>query len=715
MTHSAGQLLRYMSLSSYLSWVWSVRAFGLPDWESEPPCLLLVKNLTFGEAAALQRLIPGRLGLLCHRRAQSRRWKRLLGGWEECQVSAQSTRKAREWLTAQLSRGHTAVFCTRGFSPEAVDEILQKCRLPLRTLQISRESRLDLNEDHLILSLTPFVLSLRVYVDDVIQPADYCYETLQMRQLALSERALSEHEALQGSLAEACIRGLKRRQFANAVTDAGQQGKELSCGMMLAVAWEFSLLLRKLPNKRIGIVLPPGVAGILANLACVLADKVPVNLNFTAGRAAVESAYRIGGIETIVSASQLVDRFPDFPWTEQMVDIAEHLKKADKWSILKKRGAVGVLSSGELMKRIGCGGLSNHDEAGLLFTSGSSGEPKGVPLSHRNILANVAQIAPALPLREIPTMLGCLPLFHSMGFTVGVWWPLICGPRVVSYPSPLELNKLIEVIREFEPALYLTTPTFLRALMKKASRQDLKPLSMVVTGAEKCPPALKEEFEQIFGVPLCEGYGMTETTPVVSVNRLEEKERFIPGPVTGTVGPLLPGINVRTCEPGTGRRLPPGSSGVLWFSGANVFRGYLGLPEKNREVLEDGWYCSGDVGRLNREGFLTIEGRVSRFSKIGGEMVPHGKVETVLMDLARQSGQEIRIAVFGVEDLSKGEILVALCEGCPDESRLRQAFRETGMPNLWWPKTFVEVDSLPSLASGKLDLKACQELARERA
>ena len=234
---------------------------------------------------------------------------------------------------------------------------------------------------------------------------------------------------------------------------------------------------------------------------------------------------------------------------------------------------------------------------------------------------------------------------------------------------------------------------------------------MAVTGAEKLPPAVKAEFEEKFGIPLSEGYGMTETTPVISVNRLEDKEHFVPGSVTGSVGPLLPGVDVRVKSVETGETLGLNESGMLWFGGANVFRGYLNNPQKNAEVLQDGWYVSGDVGRLDLNGFLYIEGRVSRFSKIGGEMVPHGTVENQLIELVReQKGHEVHVAIFGKADEAKGESLVALVDTEIDTTALRTLFQEKGLPNLYWPKKFIQVESLPALASGKLDLKACQEV-----
>ncbi len=700
-----------MLLKTFLSpWIQS-RAFGEPDWEQGKKHLYTLPHATYGDLLALQKLNPQRFLILCHESAAASIACGPLGGLRvEC-IPEGDTQAARDWISDSLNREVPVVLIEHGFSVEYLNEVLIKTRAPLRVIVSGRDGELDLSPYYQVLALKPFAKSVRFYFADLIPPADYSREKVQEAQLRLSARALDEHPALKGTLARACIQGLKKRQFQEIIIDAGQGGKSLKAGMLLAIAWQVSREFKSIRDQRIGIVLPPGIAATVANLACLLAGKIPVNLNFTVGRASVESAMKTGQIRQIITARQLQGRLKEFPWPEQVIDIAEILKSIDKLGVLQKRWAILWSSAATLANTMDLPTQGNHEEAGLLFTSGSSGEPKGVPLSHRNILSNTAQITAALRLEDLPTLLGCLPVFHSFGFTVGLWWPLINGPKVVTYPSPLDFGKLLDAIEKYQIALYVTTPTFLRSVMKKAKKSQLRSLRMAVTGAEKLPPAVKDEFEEKFGIPVCEGYGMTETTPVVSVNRLENRKHFVRGRLTGSVGPLLPGVDVRVKSVETGEPLGLNESGMLWFGGANVFRGYLGLPDKNAEVLQDGWYVSGDVGRLDANGFLYIEGRVSRFSKIGGEMVPHGSVENQLTELLQeQLGKEVHVAVFGKADEAKGESLVALVDSEIDSTALRGLFQKKGLPNLYWPKKFIQVESLPALASGKLDLKACQEL-----
>jgi acyl-[acyl-carrier-protein]-phospholipid O-acyltransferase/long-chain-fatty-acid--[acyl-carrier-protein] ligase len=702
-----------MILKTLLSTFLQVRAFAEPDWQNEKPHLYLLTNATVGELAVLQKRIQRTLRVIVHESAAASIGAGVLGGFNVQCVSGKNTQLARDLISDSINRGMPAVLIERGFSVEFLDEVMNKARVPTRVVVSGRDGLLDISQHHPVLSLQPFSSALRVYFSETIAPAEYSRERIQQWQLRLSARALDDHSALKGTLVRACLAGLKKRQTNVVMIDAGQGGKSLTGGMLIAIAWQISLELKKKRSRRIGIVLPPGIAATVANLACLMADKIPVNLNFTVGRASVESAMRTGEISDMISARQLKSKLKDFPWPEgkNLIDIGDELKSIDKIGVLQKRWTVFWSSASVLADRLGLPEKGNHEEAGLLFTSGSSGEPKGVPLSHRNILANTAQVSAVLRLSELPSLLGCLPVFHSFGFTVGLWWPLIRGPKVITYPSPLDFAKLIETIEKYEIALYVTTPTFLRSVMKKAKKEQLRSLRMAVTGAEKLPPAVKDEFEQRYGIPVCEGYGMTETTPVISVNLLENKSLFIPGRVTGSVGPLLPGVDVQVRSVTTGEPVGLNESGMLWFGGANVFRGYLNLPEKSEEVLQDGWYVSGDVGRLDPQGFLYIEGRVSRFSKIGGEMVPHGTVENQLMELLQeQLAKEVHVAVFGKSDEAKGESLVVLVDTEIDSSALRTLFQQKGLPNLWWPKKFIQVESLPALASGKLDLKACQEM-----
>jgi acyl-[acyl-carrier-protein]-phospholipid O-acyltransferase/long-chain-fatty-acid--[acyl-carrier-protein] ligase len=361
----------------------------------------------------------------------------------------------------------------------------------------------------------------------------------------------------------------------------------------------------------------------------------------------------------------------------------------------------------------------NHDEAVLLFTSGSSGDPKGVVLSHRNLIGNVSQFRVMLDANRDDLILASLPFFHSFGCTVTLWFPLIEGVRILTYPNPLESAKCAELIERHRVTIMLAAPTFLRGYLRKAEPQQMKSLRLAITGAEKLPRAVADAFAERFGKQVFEGYGLTETSPVVSVN-LPEPEPANPGdPVQpsqrpGSVGKLAPGIAAEIREPDSGEQLSLHESGMLWLRGPNIFEGYLGDPARTAEVLQDGWLKTGDLGRFDEDCFLFIEGRLSRFSKIGGEMVPHETVEQKILHALNLGNEgERTIAVTSVVDAQKGEALVLLSTIEIDQSKMRAQLHEAGVPNLWIPKTILRVEEIPVLATGKLDLRACSELARK--
>ncbi len=290
---------------------------------------------------------------------------------------------------------------------------------------------------------------------------------------------------------------------------------------------------------------------------------------------------------------------------------------------------------------------------------------------------------------------------------------------MVTYPNPLDAQKLIETIERHKLQLLITTPTFLRAFLRKAKPEQLRSLKMVVTGAEKLPPDLLREFEAKFGIQVSEGYGMTEASPVVAVNLFDEPpSRMNPDGVLGrrigSVGRMVPGMAARIRDPETGEDLDIFQSGMLWLRGANIFEGYFKETDQTTAVLQEGWYKTGDVGRFDEDGFLFIEGRMSRFSKIAGEMVPHLTVEQKIveaLDLHPAHGEGPPVAVVGVPDEKRGESLVLLSAVPVEQPELRKRLVAMGLPNLWIPKVVKQVPAIPILATGKLDIRACHRLA----
>ena len=478
-------------------------------------------------------------------------------------------------------------------------------------------------------------------------------------------------------------------------------------------------LRRACPERRIAIVLPASKGGVVANLAVVLAGKVPVGLNFTSGRSALARAEEIAGLTTAISANAFAQRLPDFPWPQKTIQLDE-LLPAMKRQIFFWWMAAILLPARILVRWLEVPTEGGHEEAVLLFTSGSSGDPKGVVLSHRNLVGNVAQFRVVLDATREDLILASLPFFHSFGCTVTLWFPLIDGVRIVTYPNPLEAAKCAELIERYRVTVVLAAPTFLRGYLRKAEAKQFQSVRLTITGAEKLPRNLAEAFEERLGKPVFEGYGLTETSPVVSVNLPDPKpsqpgETVQPSNRPGSVGKLVPGLAAEIREPETGRKLSLHDSGMLWLRGPNIFEGYLNDPARTAEVLQDGWLKTGDLGRFDQDGFLFIEGRLSRFSKIGGEMVPHETVEhQIQAALGLGNEGERAIAVAAVIDSQKGEALVLLSTIEIDQAKLRAQLQEAGVPNLWIPKTIKRVEQIPVLATGKLDLRACSEIAARR-
>jgi acyl-[acyl-carrier-protein]-phospholipid O-acyltransferase/long-chain-fatty-acid--[acyl-carrier-protein] ligase len=542
--------------------------------------------------------------------------------------------------------------------------------------------------------------------------------TVREELLKLGEFCFSRRPSLNQHLAEACVRGLKRAITRTHVIDGIDQSK-LSRAKVLGAAAALSRYLRtRFPDERIAIVLPAGKGAVIANLAVTLAGKVPVDLNFTSGRAAIESSCRRANLRVAISATQFMTRLNDFPWPENVLKLDELMPRIKTQIFLWL--TMSILFPARLLVRfLQIPKEGGHAEAVLLFTSGSSGEPKGVILSHRNILGNVSQFNVLLDAGKEDAILASLPFFHSFGSTVTLWYPLVEGVRIVTYPNPLEAAKNAALIERYKLTLLLATPTFLRAYLRKAEPHQFRSLRFVITGAEKLPLDLAKSFEERFAQRVLEGYGLTETAPVVSVNLPEPKptkpgEEVQPSSRLGSVGKMAPGIAAEIREPESDRKLSLHETGMLWLRGPNIFEGYLHDPERTAEVLRDGWFKTGDIGRFDEDGFLYIEGRLSRFSKIGGEMVPHEALEQKIITALGLDDQSVRvIAIVGVTDEAKGEAVVLLSAADIDLANLRAKLNEAGVPNLWIPKKVCRVESIPVLASGKLDLEKCRDVAQQ--
>lgn len=524
-------------------------------------------------------------------------------------------------------------------------------------------------------------------------------------------------------LGEQFVRSAKRNWNRRAVADTS--GKALSYGRILAgtlaLAGKLKEILSESPSEKgglggigaggyVGVLLPPSVGGVLTNLALSLMGRVPVNLNYTASEASFRSAVEQCGITTIITSRAFLDKLPALPRVEGMIlleDILPAITTRDRLLALV-RGR--VLPSRLLCNRVG---FDAGRVATVIFSSGSTGEPKGVMLTHHNIMSNIEALRMVFRVTLNDNVCSALPFFHSLGFTATLWFPLTSGFSSAYHSNPMDGEKIAQVVREHRSTILLATPTFLLAYLRRAKKEDFATLRLVVTGAEKLKSKLADSFQEKFGVRPLEGYGATELSPVITLSLPDVEVGGVRqhGSKEGSVGHPIPGVAIRVVDPDSGATLKPGQPGLLLVRGPNVMLGYLGRSDKTAEAVRDGWYITGDIGVMDDDGFIRITDRLSRFSKIGGEMVPHGVVED---ELHSRIGQNQVLAVTAVPDDKKGERLVVIyTREATDAETLQRHMAESALPNLWKPgrDSYIGVENLPILGSGKLDLKQLREIA----
>jgi acyl-[acyl-carrier-protein]-phospholipid O-acyltransferase/long-chain-fatty-acid--[acyl-carrier-protein] ligase len=514
------------------------------------------------------------------------------------------------------------------------------------------------------------------------------------------------------------IHAMRRHPFRMMMADATRPSVSGLQALIGAIALARALRPYWEDQRHVGLYLPPSVAGALVNVAATLCGKTAVNLNYTAGRAGLESAARQAGLRTVVTSRTFLEKakleLPEGPTILFLEDLRRHIGGPQKAFAM----LLTLLAPIRLIE-LACGQsrrVSMGDLATIVFSSGSTGEPKGVMLSHFNIDANAQAAAQVLALYPNERVLGILPFFHSFGYLV-FWLVMHHGAGMVFHPSPLDAAAIGELVHKYRITFLVTTPTFLQLYQRRCTPDQFGSLRVVLTGAEKLRERQAQSFHDRFGISPIEGYGVTECSPVVAVNCPDFRAAgfFQPASRRGTVGQPLPGVSVRIVDPDSFDPLPPDTPGMLLVKGPNVMQGYLGRDDLTAKVMQDGWYVTGDIALVDEDGFLKITDRLSRFSKIGGEMVPHGQVEEALN---QASGGEIAtFAVTGIPDERKGEQLAVLYT-C-DESRIPEVLNKaaaSGLPNLFLPakSNFVKVESLPVLGSGKLDLKRLKQIAVER-
>ncbi|MBI5202482.1 MAG: MFS transporter [Elusimicrobia bacterium] len=449
----------------------------------------------------------------------------------------------------------------------------------------------------------------------------------QIRQsiLELGSDAFRKRLAERRPLSLAFLREAKRHPLRFAIADS--LGTKLSYGSALMKAWALGRALdRALPGgENAGLLLPPSAAGALANIGLSLAGRVPINLNYSTSLEVVFACADKAGIGRIATTRKLVEKL-GWDLGERAVYV-EDVAKTISAPVAAFAGAMMLLLPLRLAELFFAPKARGPLErmATVIFTSGSTGIPKGVMLSHANVASNLESMAQVFQVGKQDRILGVLPFFHSFGYSVTLWFPLISGFGVVYHSNPLDARKIGELADEFQATFLLGTPTFLASYLRRVEPEKFKSVRYVVVGAEKLRDDLAIAFRERFGVTPLEGYGCTELSPVACVNipDINWPGARQKGTKLGSVGQPIPGVLAKIVDPDTKEPKAEGESGLLLVKGPNVMLGYLGDPEKTAEVVRDGYYVTGDIASVDPDGFITITDRLSRFSKIGGEMVPH--------------------------------------------------------------------------------------------
>jgi acyl-[acyl-carrier-protein]-phospholipid O-acyltransferase / long-chain-fatty-acid--[acyl-carrier-protein] ligase len=534
----------------------------------------------------------------------------------------------------------------------------------------------------------------------------------------LHSNAYALHKKFMKPLHRRFIGSARRHPFRFAMADGRTENVKFFAALTKTIF--LARRLRKVwaGQKMVGILLPPSVGGALVNLAALMLGKVPVNLNYTASNESLASVAKQCDITTVITSQAFLEKVPlEVPGEKFLLEEVgknpggfEKLAALFMAACLPKRILELAL---DVKKKV-----ELDDLATVIFSSGSTGEPKGVMLSHYNIGSNIEQMGQIFSLGGQDRILGILPFFHSFGFTGTLCLPSAMGLGAVYHPSPLDARVIGALTQKYAATFLLATPTFLQAYIRRCEPEDFGSLQYVMAGAEKLPERVAQAFEDRFGIRPYEGYGATECAPVVSVNARDFRApgfRQV-GAKRGKIGHPLPGVSVRIVHVDTGDPVPMGEPGLLLVKGPNVMVGYLGNQKKTDEVLQDGWYHTGDIATVDEDGFLSIADRLSRFSKIGGEMVPHIKVEEKLHEVMNLTEQKFVVA--GVPDEKKGERLIVLHTLSDEQAKeAAEKLAQTDLPALWRPRPnqFVKIGAIPYLGTGKLDLRKIKELAAEAA
>jgi acyl-[acyl-carrier-protein]-phospholipid O-acyltransferase/long-chain-fatty-acid--[acyl-carrier-protein] ligase len=449
----------------------------------------------------------------------------------------------------------------------------------------------------------------------------------------------------------------------------------------------------------IGIMIPTSAGCALATVGALMSGRIPVMINYSTGAEGnAKFAQKKCKFKTIITSRTLLEKI-GCPVIEGMVmieDIMEGVTTGDKLKAAFK----AKLPLGILLSQIHRG--DENDTAAILFTSGSEKEPKAVQLSHRNIASNIENFSRHIQISDSDIILANLVFFHVFGLTVNLWVSFYLGMTMVTYANPLDFQTVSQIAREEKPTIMVGTPSFFWGYLHKSEPGDFKTLRLMVAGADKCPDTLREGYMKKHGVTLLEGYGATETSPVISANSLENNR-------PGSTGRIIPNVQVRIENFETGEECGTGEVGKILVKGDLVMKGYYEDPELTAESLTDGWYNTGDMGYLDEDGYLWHAGRFKRFVKVGGEMVSLVKVENTL---EKYLPTGVSCCVVEVSDEKKGASIIATVTIEVNKTEILKKMG-TELPNIALPKQFIIMSELPMMGTGKIDFRTVTRIVQD--
>jgi acyl-[acyl-carrier-protein]-phospholipid O-acyltransferase/long-chain-fatty-acid--[acyl-carrier-protein] ligase len=494
------------------------------------------------------------------------------------------------------------------------------------------------------------------------------------------------------------VRMAKKQAGKQAIIDK-TTGKNVNYSTALIGALILRSKFEKYDKGFIGIMIPTSAGCALATVGALMSGRTPVMINYSTGAETnAKYAQKKCRFRTIITSRALLEKI-GCPLIDGMVlieDIMAGVKTGEKLlAALKSKLPVSMI-----LNMIHKG--DENDTAAMLFTSGSEKDPKAVPLTHRNLSSNIENFGAYINISESDILLANLVFFHIFGLTVNLWVSFYYGMTMVTYANPLDYQTVSKIAREEKPTIMVGTPSFFWGYLHKSEPGDFKSLRLMVAGADKCPDALRKGYMEKHGVTLLEGYGATETSPVISVNSHEFNR-------PGSTGKVIPGVQVRLEKFETGEACKTREVGKIMVKGDSVMLGYFDDPELTAEALSDGWYNTGDMGYFDEDGYLWHAGRFKRFAKVGGEMISLVKVENIL-ETHLPAG--ISCCVVEVSDEKKGSYIVATVTAEVHKTEILRKMM-TELPIIALPREFIVIKELPMMSTGKIDFRSVTKMVQD--